>query len=209
MVSGTISPPYSGYFSPFPHGTCSLSVSQEYLALPDGAGSFGRSFTGSALLRIPTMIICLRVPDCHRLWFNFPEVFHFTHYQLCRSYNPTVALTTVVWAVPRSLATTCGITIVFSSSGYLDVSVHRVRLTPKRDDWSSTSRVVPFGNLRITSYLPIPAAYRSLSRPSSPLRAKASPIRPSLLSSVSRISFARKPIFRNLYDSFTTCQRTS
>ena len=38
MVSGSISPPYSGYFSPFPHGTGSLSVSQEYLALPDGAG---------------------------------------------------------------------------------------------------------------------------------------------------------------------------
>ena len=31
-----------------------------------------------------------------------------------------------VWAFPRSLATTCGITIVFSSSGYLDVSVPRV-----------------------------------------------------------------------------------
>ena len=31
-----------------------------------------------------------------------------------------------VWAIPRSLATTCGITIVFSSSGYLDVSVLRV-----------------------------------------------------------------------------------
>ena len=45
MVSGTISPPYSGYFSPFPHGTGSLSVSQEYLALPDGAGKFSRGFT--------------------------------------------------------------------------------------------------------------------------------------------------------------------
>ena len=135
------------------------------------------------------MINCLRVPDCHRLWFNFPEVFHFTHYQLCRSYNPTVALTTVVWAVPRSLATTCGITIVFSSSGYLDVSVHRVSSTPKDGNWPSTSWVAPFGNLRIKSYVPIPAAYRSLSRPSSPLRAKASPIRPSLLSSVSRIFF--------------------
>ena len=32
----------------------------------------------------------------------------------------------MVWANPRSLATTCGITIVFSSSGYLDVSVPRV-----------------------------------------------------------------------------------
>ncbi len=44
------------------------------------------------------------------------------------SYNPNLAVTKLVWAVPRSLATTCGITIVFSSSGYLDVSVHRVRL---------------------------------------------------------------------------------
>ena len=38
--------------------------------------------------------------------------------------------------------------------------------------------VAPFGNLRISSYLPIPVAYRSLSRPSSPLRAKASSVRP-------------------------------
>ena len=36
MVSGSISLPYSGFFSPFPHGTGSLSVSQEYLALTDG-----------------------------------------------------------------------------------------------------------------------------------------------------------------------------
>ena len=209
MVSGTISPPYSGYFSPFPHGTCSLSVSQEYLALPDGAGRFKRSFTGSALLRIPTMLVCLRVRDFHPLWSNFPDVFHFTHQQLCRSYNPTVALTAVVWAIPRSLATTCGITIVFSSSGYLDVSVHRVCPPTSRGNWSSTSWVFPFGNLRITLNLPIPAAYRSLSRPSSPLRAKASPIRPSLLSSVLRIFFCSNPKFRILYDSFTTCQRTS
>ena len=38
MVSGTLSLPCSGYFSPFPHGTGSLSVSREYLALPDGPG---------------------------------------------------------------------------------------------------------------------------------------------------------------------------
>ncbi len=72
------------------------------------------------------MIICLRVPDYHRLWCNFPEVFHFTLYHLCRSYNPTVALTTMVWAVPRSLATTSGVSVDFLSSGYLDVSVPRV-----------------------------------------------------------------------------------
>ena len=31
------------------------------------------------------------------------------------------------WAVPRSLAATQGISVDFSSSGYLDVSVHQVR----------------------------------------------------------------------------------
>ena len=34
----------------------------------------------------------------------------------------------MVWALPRSIATTKGITIVFFSSAYLDVSVQRVRL---------------------------------------------------------------------------------
>ena len=55
MVSRSISLPYSGYFSPFPHGTSSLSVSQSYLALPDGAGRFKRNFTCSVLLRIPLL----------------------------------------------------------------------------------------------------------------------------------------------------------
>ena len=52
MVSRSISFPYSGCFSPFPHGTCSLSVSQEYLALADGAARFIQDFSGLALLRI-------------------------------------------------------------------------------------------------------------------------------------------------------------
>ena len=51
-VSGSFSLPYSGFFSPFPHGTSSLSVSQEYLALPDGSGGFRQDFTCPALLRI-------------------------------------------------------------------------------------------------------------------------------------------------------------
>ena len=52
LVSGSISLPYSGCFSPFPHGTSSLSVSQLYLALPDGSGWFTQDFTCPALLRI-------------------------------------------------------------------------------------------------------------------------------------------------------------
>lgn len=75
----------------------------------------------------------------------------------------------MVWANARSLAATSAITIVFSSSGYLDVSVLRVCLLA--DDIPSVYRVAPFGYLRINLYVPIPAAFRSLSRPSSPLRA--------------------------------------
>jgi hypothetical protein len=47
-----LSPSYSEYFSPFLHSTGSLSVSQEYLALPDGAGKFKRGVSDPALLRI-------------------------------------------------------------------------------------------------------------------------------------------------------------
>ena len=46
------SPSCSEYFSPFLHSTGSLSVSQEYLALPDGAGKFKRGVSDPALLRI-------------------------------------------------------------------------------------------------------------------------------------------------------------
>ena len=45
------------------------------------------------------------------------------------------------------------------------------------DTISSIQQVSPFGNLRIKLCVPIPAAYRSLSRPSSPLRAQASTVR--------------------------------
>ncbi len=56
MVSGSLSLPCSGFFSPFPHGTGSLSVSQEYLALTDGPARFTQGFTCPALLRIPLLI---------------------------------------------------------------------------------------------------------------------------------------------------------
>src|ERR1700679_1272599 len=66
--------------------------------------------------------------------------------------------------------------------------------------YSSNNQVSPFGNPRINSYLLIPAAYRSLSRPSSPLRAKASPVYPFLLSSTIP-PFARYVCFFSLVAS--------
>ena len=67
MVSGTISLPSSGYFSPFPHGTGTLSVSREYLALPDGPGGFTQDSSCPALLRIPLGLAVIRIRDCHPL----------------------------------------------------------------------------------------------------------------------------------------------
>src|SRR3954453_17696926 len=49
-VSGSLSPPSSGCFSPFPHGTGSLSVVEEYLGLEGGPPMFGQDFTCPALL---------------------------------------------------------------------------------------------------------------------------------------------------------------
>ena len=86
-----------------------------------------------------------------------------------------------VWPTPRSLATTYGISVDVFSSPYLDVSVQavpRVRLFDSTHaDWILSSRVAPFGNLRVTGYLLLTAAYRSLSRPSSAPDAKAFPLR--------------------------------
>ena len=106
-VSGTVSLPSSGCFSPFPHGTGSLSVSKEYLAFEGGPPIFRQNFTCSALLNTSS---------------------HASHTGL----SPTMAALskrsghTHGSAGPRSLAATRGVSIDFLSSGYLDVSVPRV-----------------------------------------------------------------------------------
>ena len=98
-----------------------------------------------------------------------------------RSPYPGVTRTPV-WAPPVSLAATSGITIVFSSSGYLDVSVPPGS-PPRAMDSRADTRVFPawvppFRHLRFFAYVPLPAAFRSLSRLSSAPSAKASALRP-------------------------------
>ena len=84
----------------------------------------------------------------------------------------------LVWAPPFSLAATQEIDFSFFSSGYLDVSVPRVpsacAMYLRIGDWSSTSRVSPFGYQGIYACLRLPLAFRSLPRPSSALGALAS-----------------------------------
>ena len=184
MVSGSISLPSSGFFSPFPHGTGSLSVSWEYLALPDGPGRFTQDSTCPALLRRPLHRINIMVRGFHPLWPNFPERSLILQRMITWSYNPAIAATTAVWALPRSLATTGGIINLFSFPPGIKMFQFPglASIACAIDERSSTARVVPFGNPRVKGYLRLTAAYRSLSRPSSPARAKASAVRPSILS---------------------------
>ena len=49
-VSGSLSLPSPGCFSPFPHGTGALSVAREYLALGGGPPGFPQGFTGPVVL---------------------------------------------------------------------------------------------------------------------------------------------------------------
>ena len=87
----------------------------------------------------------------------------------------------LVWPLPRSLATTGGISVDFFSSPYLDVSVQAV---PHRTLWIHVRltrckraglphSVIPGYN----AYVQLPEAYRSLSRLSSAPDAKAFPLR--------------------------------
>ena len=117
-VSGTISLPLKGFFSPFPHGTSSLSVAGEYLALEGGPPGFTRDFTCPALLRYALGPFKLRLQGFHLL----RQVISST--TSTRLQGPiSCALQPLraspqVWAIPRSLAATCGISFDFSSSGY-------------------------------------------------------------------------------------------
>ena len=120
----------------------------------------------------------LRLQDYHPLWSPFPERSTRMNEPISWSYNPPRCCHREVWAVPRSLTTTWGITLVFFSCSYLDVSVRSVRPQP-------TSRpghgVVPFGYPRIYAFVQLPAAFRSFTRPSSPVGTKASTVCPFLL----------------------------
>ena len=82
-----------------------------------------------------------------------------------RPHNPHTIEMIRVWASPRSLAATDGITFVFYSWGYLDVSVPPVRLV-----WLCIHHTIlehylqwvsPFGNPRVKACL---AAHRGLSQ---------------------------------------------
>ena len=152
--------------------------------MPDGPGRFAQNFSCSALLRIPLSHIQLRLRDYHPLWSNFPERSSHRLCTMAWSYNPVHALPHVRFGLFPGRSPLLGESLVYFL--FLQVlrcfSSLRLPLHFGEDDWPSARRVVPFGNPRIKGHLHLPAAYRSLSRPSSPPRAKASTRRPNFLS---------------------------
>ena len=77
--------PLPGFFSPFPHGTGSLSVDYEYLALEDGPPIFRQDFSCPALL-LATLVSRsrFRVRGYHPLWPAFPDRFANSNANGCR-----------------------------------------------------------------------------------------------------------------------------
>ena len=169
MVSGSISTFLSKCFSPFPHGTGSLSVSFEYLALPDGPGGFAQDFSCPALLRIPLCSTWLRVPDSHRLRSLFPKRSTRRANATSRSYNPEGASRHPRFGLFPVRSPLLGESLIYLFSLPEGTKMFQFpSLAPAMRPASPKTWVVPFGYPRVKGHLRLTVAFRSLSRPSSP-----------------------------------------
>ena len=143
--------PLPGFFSPFPHGTSSLSVDYEYLALEDGPPIFGQDSTCPALL-VPRLVSPhrFRIRGYHPLWPDFPDrsasdmaksrrLIRFRSPLLSESRLMSIPLLTEMFQFRRFASPSLWI----------------------QEGMTLAGRVSPFGNLRIKACLPAP---RSLSQ---------------------------------------------
>ena len=143
--------PLPGFFSPFPHGTGSLSVDDEYLALEDGPPIFRQDFTCPALL-ISSLVPhgSFRVRGYHPLWPAFPNRSANSHAKARRLFPFRSPL---LWE--SRLISVPLVTEMFQFSRFAP----RLLFIQRRV--TLAGRVSPFGNLRISAHLPAP---RSLSQ---------------------------------------------
>ena len=153
--------------------------------MPDGPGGFAQNSSCSALLRIPLSLVSLRLRVSHPLWINFPDDSSHDSSTTAWSYYPAYALPHIRFGLFPVRSPLLGESLVY----FLFLGVLRCFSSPRlplytscTDNYPSGNWVVPFGNPWIKGYLLLPMAYRSLSRPSSPPRAKASTRRPNFLS---------------------------
>ena len=144
---------------------------------------FSQGSTCLDLLWIPPCQLAFRLRGFHPLWPAFPKPFGYRLKSLPQSATPArmrAGLGSFHFA-RRYSGNRCFFLFLrllrcFSSPGSLPYVMDW-----RMDDWSPSSRVSPFRHLRIKDYLHLPAAFRSLSRLSSALSAKASTLRSFLL----------------------------
>ena len=143
--------PLPGFFSPFPHGTGSLSVNDEYLALEDGPPIFRQDFTCPALLISSSVPHNgFRVRGYHPLWRTFPGA---SANSCAKSRWLFPFRSPLLWE--SRLISVPPVTEMFQFSGFapMDLCI--------QSTVTLAGRVSPFGNLRISAHLPAP---RSLSQ---------------------------------------------
>ena len=182
MVSGTVSLLCERCFSPFPHGTGTLSVSGECLALADGPAGFTRGSTCPALLRCTARttrgFAYGSLTLCGRTFQNVPLAPHVPFG--AATYNPVRAKRNAHGLGSAPFARrywgyhVCFLFLpvlrCFSSRGSPPYSY--------TDDGPTGRRVAPFRHRRVKGRLRLTAAFRSLPRLSSPSGAKASAMCP-------------------------------
>ena len=171
------SPP--GVLFTFPSQYYALSVTKEYLALGGGPPDFPQGSTCLVVLRIPLALLRFRIRGFHPLWLAFPIPFFYPLSHLVRSITPDCTQSGLgsFHFARRYFGNRCFFLFLrllrcFSSPGSLPYVMDW-----RMDDRGLLCRVSPFGYLRINGYLLLPEAFRSLSRPSSALSAKASTLR--------------------------------
>jgi hypothetical protein len=141
--------PLPGFFSPFPHGTGSLSVDHEYLALEDGPPIFRQDFTCPALL-VAVLVppTSFRVRGCHPLRPHFPERSTRTsakNGRLLRFRSPLLSESRLISVPPA--------TEMFQFTGFAPSALCIQAAV------TLAGRVSPFGHLRINARLPAPRSF--------------------------------------------------
>ena len=144
-----------------------------------GPPDFPQGFSCLVVLRIPLAAFRFRIRGFHSLWLAFPKPFFYPLAHFLRSITPECSHSGLGsfpfarrYSGNRCFFLFLWVLRCFSSPGS----------PPYVMDWRMDNRgllcwVSPFRNLRVNGYLLLTVAYRSLSRLSSALSAKASTLR--------------------------------
>ena len=172
-----------GVLFTFPSQYSALSVTKEYLALRGGPRLFPQDFSCLVVLWILLCRLAFHLRGFHPLWPAFPGPFHLASRSRLQS-EPQHA------SHPGLGSSRFARRYFGNHFCFLFLRLLRCFSSPgsppyvmdwRMDTWSLSMWVSPFRHPRLIGYLLLPAAFRSLSRLSSALSAKASALRSFLL----------------------------